>query len=295
MIGKSFKTIAAFFAAFAVIVVLAFSAHSTAKSLSFAVLGDSGTGAPPQFAVARAMFAERKKTPFDFVLMLGDNIYGGGKPEYFKPRFEDPYRDLLADGVKFYAALGNHDAPYAEVHAKYEKFNMDGHRYYTFVKGAGLIQFFALDTNETKTAELKTEQLKWLDEALMASKALWKVVYFHHSIYSSARMHPPYLGLRAQLEPLFVRAKVNVVFSGHFHVYERIVPQKGVYYFTAGSGGKLMPGNLDRNSKLTAAGNDKTQVFLLVTVDDETMKVTALTADGATVDESMINVGSKTK
>jgi predicted MPP superfamily phosphohydrolase len=81
------------------------------------------------------MVEARAKDPFDFVIMLGDNIYGGGNPRYFKSRFEDPYKDLLAAGVKFYAALGNHDAASAPAHIKYEKFNMGGHRYYSFVKG----------------------------------------------------------------------------------------------------------------------------------------------------------------
>ena len=126
--------------------------------LHFAVIGDTGTGEEPQYAIARRLVVEREKTKFDFVLMLGDNIYGGGDPKYFKPRFEDPYEELLSAGVKFYAALGNHDAPYAEEHAKYDKFNMGGKRYYTFKKEGELIEFFVLDTNETKTSELGREQ-----------------------------------------------------------------------------------------------------------------------------------------
>src|SRR5262245_25932760 len=79
-----------------------------AAPVSFAVIGDSGSGEAPQFAIARRMMLERDRTPYDFVIMLGDNVYGLGKPKYFKPRFEDPYKDLLAAGIKFYAALGNH-------------------------------------------------------------------------------------------------------------------------------------------------------------------------------------------
>ena len=55
------------------------------------------------------MKAYREKVHFDFVLMLGDNIYPHGEAALFKPRFEEPYKDLLKDGVKFYASLGNHD------------------------------------------------------------------------------------------------------------------------------------------------------------------------------------------
>lgn len=261
-------------------------------AVSFAVIGDSGSGEPPQFAIARRMMIEREKTPYDFVIMLGDNIYGLGNPKYFKPRFEDPYRELLAAGVKFYAALGNHDAPAAADHIKYDKFNMGGRRFYSFVKGDGLIEFFVLDTNETKTSELTTEQLSWLEASLKASTARWKIAYFHHSIYSSGRMHSPYTRLRAQIEPLFVKYRVNAVFSGHFHVYERIKPQQGVQYFVAGSGGKLMKGNLNKKSPLTAFGNDQIQIFLLATVDEKQMQVRAIAADGTEVDSVKIQLSA---
>ncbi len=261
-------------------------------AVSFAVIGDSGSGEPPQFAIARRMMIEREKTPYDFVIMLGDNIYGLGHPKYFKPRFEDPYRELLAAGVKFYAALGNHDAPAAADHIKYDKFNMGGRRFYSFVKGDGLIEFFVLDTNETKTSELKPEQLSWLEAGLKASTARCKVAYFHHAIYSSGRMHSPYTRLRGQLEPLFVKYRVSVVFSGHYHVYERIKPQHGIQYFVAGSGGKLMKGNLNKKSGLTAFGNDQTQIFLLATVDEKQMQVKAISADGTEVDSVKIKLAA---
>jgi calcineurin-like phosphoesterase family protein len=260
------------------------------NAVSFAVIGDSGTGDPPQFAIARRMMIERERTPYDFVIMLGDNIYGLGNPKYFKPRFEDPYRELLAAGVKFYAALGNHDIYAAEDHIKYDKFNMGGRRFYSFVKGDGLIEFFVLDTNETKTSELSPEQLSWLEAGLKASKARWKVAYFHHAIYSSGRMHSAYTRLRGQIEPLFVKYRVNVVFSGHYHVYERIKPQKGIQYFVAGSGGKLMRGNLNKKSALTASGNDQTQIFLLATVDEKQMHVRAISADGTEIDSVRIEL-----
>lgn len=256
---------------------------SSSESLNFAVIGDTGSGQEPQFAIARQMVEARRRAPFDLVLMLGDNIYGGGKPKYFKPRFEEPYKDLLSAGVKFYASLGNHDFASYEDHIKYEGFNMGGRRYYRISRGDGLVDFFALDTNE-----LDGEQLKWIDEEMGASKARWKVAFFHHSLYSSARMHPPYLKLRAALEPLFVKHRVNVVFAGHSHAYERVKPQRGIHYYTAGSGGKLMKGTLDRKSPLMAAGNDQIQIFLLVRLDREEMKIEAITMKGDTFETSIV-------
>jgi hypothetical protein len=236
------------------------------------------------------MLAYRQKTPFDFVLMLGDNIYGGGKPKNFRPYFEVPYKDLLAAGVKFYASLGNHDAEYADFHINYKDFNMGGKRYYNFVKGiAGaehLIEFFALDTNETDG--LAKEQFDWLNKALDDSKARWKVAYMHHSLFSSGRMHPPYLKLRNQLHPLFVKHKVNLVLAGHVHVYERIKPQDGVQYITEGCSGKIMRGNLNKPSPLTAFGNDQQQSFLIVHVTRKDLIVEAIGLDGKQFDTVLL-------
>jgi hypothetical protein len=80
-------------------------------SVKFAVIGDNGTGAPPQYEVGRQMVAARERFPFEFVIMLGDNIYGRKQPQDYVDKFERPYAPLLQAGVPFFAALGNHDDP----------------------------------------------------------------------------------------------------------------------------------------------------------------------------------------
>src|SRR5437762_2436784 len=81
------------------------------SSVRFAAIGDMGTGDSPQYEVAQQMVTYRQKFPFDFVIMLGDNIYGSHDPSDFEQKFSQPYKPLLDAGVKFYAALGNHDDP----------------------------------------------------------------------------------------------------------------------------------------------------------------------------------------
>lgn len=255
------------------------------EAVTFALIGDSGTGEAAQFDVARQMKATREKTPFDFVLMLGDNIYPNGEASRFKPCFEEPYKDLLKDGVKFYAALGNHDLERGtDAALHYDHFHMDGHRYYHFTKENDLIEFFALDSSV-----MTSEQLAWFEDKLKASKAKWKVAFFHHPLYSSARKHGSDDRLRQMLEPLFMRYKVDVAFAGHDHVYERIKPQHGIYYFTEGASGKLRPGNIDRRSAIFEAGNDEANSFLLVQVDSSQMKIEAVGADGKVLDSTVIS------
>jgi len=101
------------------------------KSVRFAVIGDIGTGKKEQYDVGKQMTLFHEKFPFDFVLMLSYNIYGGKSPADYKRKFEDVYENLLHNNVKFYASLGNHDDTNERF---YKPFNMSGQRYYTIKK-----------------------------------------------------------------------------------------------------------------------------------------------------------------
>ena len=79
--------------------------------LTFAVLGDTGTGGREQIEVGNLLAEYHKVVPFKIVFMLGDNLYGGEPPKDYEKKFERPYKALLDRGVKFYASLGNHDDP----------------------------------------------------------------------------------------------------------------------------------------------------------------------------------------
>ena len=88
------------------------------------MIGDSGRGTAEQHEIAAQMVAYRQQFDYRFVLMAGDNIYEGpATAEDYRLKFEEPYKPLLDAGVKFFAALGNHDDP-RQVH--YKPFNMDG-------------------------------------------------------------------------------------------------------------------------------------------------------------------------
>ena len=145
-------------------------AADPAVSLRFAVLGDFGTGDRPQSDIADRMWTARATFPFDLVLALGDNIYGRQEPRDFVDKFERPYARLLDAGVQFQAALGNHDRT---ENRNYPPYNMNGRRYYTFVRGE--VRFVVLDTNA-----MDPDQLAWADGTLAMAREHWKIVYFHH-------------------------------------------------------------------------------------------------------------------
>jgi 3',5'-cyclic AMP phosphodiesterase CpdA len=223
------------------------------------------------------MLEFHQKFPFNFVIMLGDNIYGGNSPADLKKKFETPYMPLLDAGVQFYASLGNHDDTNERF---YKFFNMNGQQYYSFKKGN--VQFFALDSDY-----LDPKQLAWLEKELASAGSDWKICYFHHPLYSSGAFHGSSTELRAVLEPMFIKYGVNVVFSGHDHVYERVKPQKGIYYFVEGASGELRLGNL-KKTDMTAVGYDKDRSFLSIEISGDDLYFQAISRTGMTVDSGTI-------
>lgn len=247
-------------------------------AVRFLVIGDTGTGTKQQVELAKIMMRYRQSFPFEFVLMLGDNMYGSEKAHDYKRKFEDIYKPLLDQKVKFYAALGNHDESNQRF---YEFFNMEGQEYYRFKKGN--VSFYALNSNY-----MDKKQVEWLQEKLAADTATWKITYFHHPPYSSGGKHGSDTKLRQIVEPLFMKHGVNVVFAGHEHFYERVKPQKGIYYFISGSGGKLRKGDVKKGSPLTAKAYDNDMSFMLVEIDDDQMHFQVISRTGETVDSGVV-------
>ncbi|MCI0403499.1 MAG: metallophosphoesterase [Acidobacteria bacterium] len=199
----------------------------------FAVIGDSGSGDEHQQKIADRMTEWHARLPFDLVLMLGDNIYGGtfgaggGDAKDFPERFDQPYEALLTRGVFFRAALGNHDMRHRDgldLVDAYDRFHIehpDG--YYSFTAGtwnpaagaagldgrgglAPLVEFFVINTVRLEKDKEDPLQLEWLERALGGSRARWRIVYGHHPLYSTGKRHGADPKLRAKLEPIFLKA-----------------------------------------------------------------------------------------
>src|SRR5687767_4186363 len=245
-------------------------------SVRFLVLGDAGTGDREQYEVSNQILRFGKRFPFTFAIMLGDNIYGSERPQDFEKKFTRPYKALIEGGIEFHAALGNHDDPNQRY---FKPFNLGGARYRTFKKGN--VRFFVIDSNYLDPA-----QVKWLENELAASGSDWKIAYFHHPLYTTARRGPE-VELRTVLEPILLKHGVDVVFQGHEHIYERLSPQKGIQYFTAGGSAKLRSGDT-RAGELIKASFDTDRSFMLVEIAGDEMFFQAVSRTGVTVDQGTI-------
>ena len=253
---------------------------NAAGTLKIGVLGDFGSGSKRQYELAAQMARTHQAFNYELVLLVGDNIYGSDRPQDYKRKFEDPYKPLLDAGVKFYGALGNHDAREQRF---YKLFNMDGKLYYSFKAPKQNVRFFALETTYAEP-----EQMEWVADQLKNSNDEWKIPFFHHPLYSSGERHGSDTRLRAILEPLFQSNDVKVVFTGHDHFYERTKLQKGIAYFVVGSGGKLRAGNIDMSGGLVARGFDTDLSFLAAEIDGDQLTFNVLSRTGQVVDSGVI-------
>jgi len=165
--------------------------------LKFVVIGDIGHGNREQYNVAGVIKDKCASDGCDFVIVLGDNIYGSGvnsiDDPQFKTKFEEPYQNI---NVPFYMVLGNHD--YGGNGAGYEiqksiyqirytekstRWLMPSH-YYRFK--AENATFFALDTN-AQLFNLANEQSKDVTHWIAEADTIWKIAFGHHPYKSNGR------------------------------------------------------------------------------------------------------------
>lgn len=261
---------------------------TTTDEVTFAVLGDNGSGGRNAMDVARAMATAYQHSPYGLVLLAGDISYYGSIDDRWQDVFVRPYRPLIDAGVRWELAIGNHEitekhSPDAarEIAAQLRRLGKPGTFY---VASHGPVDVFVLDSSTPAvTGEKATAQIAWLDDALASSAARWKVAVLHHPLYSSGK-HGSTERLRAVLESRFVAGGIDAVFTGHDHHYERTHPQRGVTYFVSGGGCKLTRVGA---SEFTAFSSSILQ-FLLVSVRGDEMEVCCIRSDGELVDRVVL-------
>ena len=199
------------------------------QAFSFVILADTHQSkcAPD---LAKRILAEKP----DFVLHLGDrnpSIVGG---------LLKPYKEVMQQ-VPMYMARGNHDT--ADKQRQFSAMPGPGdQQYYSYRWGNA--RFICVNTEDWKGAGLKKggPQYQWLENELKTCKEQWKFVFQHIPVYSAwdGGMNPAADDERALLE----QYKVDVVFQGHMHNYDRSLPlrnqavakEDGVIYITASGG-----------------------------------------------------------
>ena len=266
----------------------------TDDAVVFAAVGDTGTGGRNQMDVAQAMVDAYQETPYGFVAHVGDVSYYGSIVDRWPEVWEEPYKPLLDAGVLFQVALGNHELEEessedveAWIADRLAQFGYD--KTYRVVP-YGPIDFFFLDTATPLIAgDRSGEQRAWLEQALADSQARWKVAVMHHAPYSSSPKRGSYTEIRDIVQPLFAEHGVQLVLTGHDHLYERTYPQDGVTYVVTGAGAKLSEIGTSDFTALSA----KVLQFMLVEIEGQEMTVQAIDVNGTVFDEVALGMDGR--
>ncbi|MEJ7617782.1 MAG: metallophosphoesterase [Pyrinomonadaceae bacterium] len=208
--------------------------------MTFAAIGDFGVNDANELNVANMV----KSWNPAFVITLGDNNYSDGAASTIDQNIGKYYHDFIspytgsygagATANRFWPSLGNHDWNLGNCNGHLNYFALpNNERYYDFVRGP--VHFFALDSDghEPDGTSSTSIQGRWLQSKLAASKARWKIVYFHHPPYSSSSTH----GSSTWMRWPFQQWGASAVLSGHDHTYERL-DKGGFPYFVNGLGGR---------------------------------------------------------
>lgn len=245
--------------------VLTFStAVQAGSSYAFAVIGDTEARPHINDRVCKMVWEERP----NFLMIVGD-LTDGGKADH---KFEWNYEYFqgvtqLASRVPVFPVAGNGEE---DMHW-YDQYHVlpEPEGYYSFRYGNA--DFFMLNSNRPEEFAPGGKQYIWLEEQLKKSTAVWKFVAHHHAPYSADEddygdswKGKGELGDAAirRIVPLYEKYKVDMVFFGHLHTYQRTLPirnntvdkQNGVIYVQGGGGG----GNLEDFSPSRAWFSAKT-------------------------------------
>jgi len=254
------------------------------------VVGGSRRTYPEQFTkiIARA-WAERP----NFLLNVGDVVSDGNVKEQWLDEYLRPAAELMRR-VPTYVSIGNHEKN-ADWYYKYVSYPKP-ENYYSFDYGNA--HFVIIDSN--KGLRPSSEQYKWLKKDLSKSKARWKFVFHHHPPYSSDENDygDTYRGKSKlgdmnvrRLMPLYEKYRVDVVWYGHIHSYERTWPirkgkvdrKRGVIYIQTGGGGAELENFAPTRSWFTAKVLSNWQ-YCLVTIHGGTLRMMAYDIDGRLYD-----------
>ena len=214
--------------------------HST-EPVRFWVTGDQGYPNVIQNQVRDAMQNWIQQNPrlgketsqLDFWITTGDNAYRSGSNEQFQAGFFEPYKTILRN-TPAWPTYGNHDARRwvffdlftFPTNAESGGLASGSEHYYSF--DYANIHFVMLDTQESDLF-VEGEMLSWLKKDLQHTKQQWLITFFHHPPYTKGSHDSDnkwdsrgrLIKTRENILPILESAGVDLVFSGHSHMYER--------------------------------------------------------------------------
>ncbi len=265
--------------------------------ISFLLFGDNRSDDVSHAAVVRAM----AQSPSDFLINTGDAVEDGNDREQWQ-RFFEIEKGLLKDRCLF-IAVGNHELK-EEAGTNFLRYfggegaanaasaapeRSDRRRLYRTVRW-GATRFFLLNGLD---AFVSGPEKEWLDAELSRADnepgLSWRIVVVHHGAWA-AGPHGPNPRLMAAHAPETWKAhQIDLVLSGHDHIYER-GESDGMKYIVSGGGGAPLYRVRGPNDNTRMV--ESTFHFVEVKIDGTKMAVLAKRIDGTLMDRCSFTKGA---
>ncbi|XP_051130718.1 probable purple acid phosphatase 20 isoform X2 [Andrographis paniculata] len=221
--------------------------------IKFAITGDLG-----QTEWTRSTLRHIEKSDYDVLLLAGDLSYA----DFYQPWW-DTFGQLvqpLASSRAWMVSQGNHEVeriPFIHPEAftsynarwlmPYKECASSSNLYYSF-QVSGIVHVLMLGSYAGFRPG--SGQYSWLQDDLEKvdrSKTPWLIAVIHAPWYNSNEAHQgeyESVGMKIAMEDLLYRARVDAIFAGHVHAYERFVrvyrdkaDECGPVHITVGDGG----------------------------------------------------------
>jgi hypothetical protein len=269
-------------------------------AISFAIVGDTGSGQTPQRQIAEVL----RTQAVDLVVHLGDVIYPYFTEGWVDSRCLSAYRRQMRE-VPWFFALGNHDllagpqdflrtfrSPTNDVPAAVHAVaGTSPEHYYSFDHGdAHFAVLFQPYAHQYLLRE-GDPQYGWLTNDLARTSKPWRLILLHHPLQTSGNHRFDDIDasgirdcteVRNVLLPVAQRYGVQAIFAGHDHNFERFIPTNGVQTFVLGGGGIASYPLVERD--VGTAQFYQLHHCARVTIDGPDLRLEALGTNGAVFD-----------
>jgi len=235
----------------------------------FVVMGDSRS----QTNIFSEIMKRVNEINPDIIISMGDLVENGGNKEQWKTQFFD-ISEAVINHIPFISTLGDHEGSRDEgrLFAQYF-FPKKDYKKLWFSFDLGNAHFVSLDYRYPKNKEM----IDWFKKDMEASNAKWKFVFMHRPCYNLGG-HCSMWG-REIWPALFRKYNVDIVFSGHSHIYERFLPVRpsdsngwAVTYITTGGAGANLY-DIRKNDFLASTFSDYHFIYFDIKNNILSMKV----------------------
>ena len=251
-----------------------------------------------------AQSAWQANSDANFFINIGDMVDNGQKDHEWQAWFS--HAGEVLEKIPFSPVMGNHEvyglnATFAEPKAYLSLFavpqngpeNLKRHAYsYEY----GDVHFVVLNTQQGELRKwypnLLEEQKEWLIQDLAKTQKKWKVVLMHRGVWTGGQLNE----IGQVFSPVFDDYQVDLVFSGHTHIYARTsllkagkVDPAGTLYMTTGrSGTKVYPNTQKQSVDAVFYNPVDIPNYVVLEGTADSLKVITYKQDNTLIDQTEI-------